>query len=175
MKNPTQRKTSRVAKIPKSESQFVHARKRARQHFGLELDNKLYKDIIKSICGDNIEGIKSEYYYKQSDRVHHYLVKLDVLNENMEVVFDRVRNSISTFMPIHDGKFYPYYFDRFNNKVNILQEFNCSAINLSDDGEVKNFGGNLVRLDKNLYKFETENLILEMRDGNLVEVLHDNY
>ena len=170
MKHTTHRKTSRLSEVPKSQSQYIHARKRMREHFGIELTKQLYKDMISSILNDNILNIHSEYYYEQSFRVHHYLVKLDILNDKMEVVFDRVRNSISTIMPVREGKFYPYYFDRFNNKVSVFEEFNCSAINLSDDGEPKNFGGNLIRLNENLYKFETENLLLELKDNNLVEV-----
>ena len=166
------RKTSKKSEIPKAESQFIHAQKRARTHFGIELTKTLYKDIIKSIQGIKVDGIKSEYRYQQSTRVHIHLVELEKYNLKMEVVYDCNRQSISTVMPVREGKFYPHYYDRFGNKISIFEEFNCSAIHLNDDGTVRNFGGNLKLIKPNVYKFESENLYLIMENNKLHEVLY---
>lgn len=75
----------------KDKQQRQHAKFRALQHFGVDLSNKEYDDLVSQITNGTAKFIE-----KQSDRVSVFLVVMR--GTAVKAIFDKKRNTIVTFL-----------------------------------------------------------------------------
>lgn len=73
----------------KRKAQRAHARRRARERFGVNLKPHVESDIIR-----RIQAGEAELTRKQSNRVHVYIMQVE--DQEMAVVYDRQRKCIVT-------------------------------------------------------------------------------
>lgn len=76
-------------RMSKAKSQRRHARVRARQRFGIDLNEHKSREVVKTIQGGG-----AKFLHKESHRVSHFLTDID--GQSVEVVYDRVRKVIVT-------------------------------------------------------------------------------
>ena len=70
--------------------QKLHAYKRIKQRFGIEMRREEYDDLIRQINTSQTTGVH------ETCRVSHHAVK--VRGQEMVAVYDRQRNTITTFL-----------------------------------------------------------------------------
>lgn len=76
----------------KQKSEFLHARRRLKERFGIDLTRKLRRQIK-----DDIRRGRCQVLTRPSNRVTMYLV--DVKGISMRVAYDRQRKEIITVLP----------------------------------------------------------------------------
>jgi hypothetical protein len=82
----------------KSESQVVHALRRAAERYGLELNESTYRELVNRIRKPGRKGNKPAILVeRQSLRVSVWDIDLD--GKMVRVVYDRTRKNIVTFLP----------------------------------------------------------------------------
>lgn len=79
----------------KAENQRRHARQRARERFGLELDEHQLRAVV-----NRIQRGESRFLEKQSNRVS--LHQVEYMGAEMVVVYDRRRKNVVTVWPSED-------------------------------------------------------------------------
>jgi len=83
-----------MKKLTKSQSQRIHAKKRATQRYGIELNKEKHKDLVSRIQ-NNKDVIFLE---KQSNRISVFAILQGSIW--VPVVYDRERKTIVSFLPI---------------------------------------------------------------------------
>jgi hypothetical protein len=100
--------------LSKHKAQILHARRRAKERFDLELTPKLRRQLIA-----DIQAGRAWFVYRQSNRVSIWRVAVGKLTAR--VVYDSVRKSIVTFLPKGAGKGERreggFHFVRFNRQT----------------------------------------------------------
>ncbi len=76
--------------------QYRHARRRARTRYGVDLTDRDLDEMISEI-----QAGQAEHVEKQSNRVSVFIVR-----DKFKVVYDKVRKSIATFLPMDDKFWY---------------------------------------------------------------------
>lgn len=79
----------------KSDAQYLHAKKRAMERYGLDYT----KEIEKRFVGKIHRG-EAHYMGKQSNRVTYYIINHE--EYGYAVVYDKLRKTIVTFLPLRD-------------------------------------------------------------------------
>mgnify|MGYP006189081269 CR=1 FL=1 len=83
--------------MTKKRQQRRHAQKRALQRYGIDLTKSTRDALIKRIQSGDYE-----FCEKQSNRVTHFVMKLD--GELVRLVYDKLRREIVTFLPSETAK-----------------------------------------------------------------------
>ena len=78
--------------LNKKAAQKLHAKKRARQRFNVEINKKDYNEIIKGIQSGKFPFVKS-----LSNRLSVFKITLN--NTEANVLYDKSRKTLVTFMP----------------------------------------------------------------------------
>lgn len=83
-------------RIPREKSQFAHCQRRARQRYGIELTEDLYRAWIDAIQGRN-NAIRRRPLGKESLRLTHFAIAHGDIE--IPVVYDRKTKTIKTVLP----------------------------------------------------------------------------
>ena len=75
----------------KAKSQFIHARRRAKERYDIFLSKEEYDELVTLI-----QDQKAETLYKQSNRIS--VKKITYKEQTLFVVYDNMRNTIVTFL-----------------------------------------------------------------------------
>lgn len=124
------RKPSRASSIKldpgKQKCQQWHAKKRARERLGIHLSNDLIDQIVSAIKKNKEnDNFRLKFVEFQSKRLMVYdIVFTD--KEPVKLVYDRMRETIVTFLYPEDASNVYHYYDKFGNKVNLKHE--CGKI-----------------------------------------------
>jgi hypothetical protein len=81
------------AKNSKAKRQKAHARRRARERYGLSLKQHEYHELCRRIQ----ENIDCKFLYRQSNRVSLFALKWG--GEWLPVVYDKQRHTVVTVLP----------------------------------------------------------------------------
>lgn len=94
-----------MKRMTKAQSERVHAKRRCMERYGLEINRHDIRDIVGMIqSGDRTKATKKE---DQSQRVSVWIVKFRGID--VKVVYDRVRKTLVSFLPMEDKKEWPDY------------------------------------------------------------------
>ena len=80
-----------MKKMRKAESQRIHAKKRAAERFGVELDDASINRIIQ-----DIQSGKTECLYRRTNRISVHLIEL--AGRLAQCAYDKDRKQIVTFI-----------------------------------------------------------------------------
>ena len=80
----------------KAKSQRIHAKKRAAERFGIELEDSAINRIIT-----DIQSNRTEFLCKESNRISVHLI--DLAGKLVRCVYDKERKEIVTFMPFNSN------------------------------------------------------------------------
>lgn len=80
----------------KKSCQYLHAKRRCLERYGLELKKSQYKQLVAMIQRNQAEFVESE-----SNRVTIWIIKF--LGKELKVVYDNHRHSIATFLPLNES------------------------------------------------------------------------
>lgn len=81
-----------MGKYSKKKAEFIHARRRMRQRFGIEMGQVRRRMIVQAI-----QAGKAEFLGRQSCRVTLWRVEVD--GAKLSVVYDNKRKEIVTVLP----------------------------------------------------------------------------
>lgn len=76
-------------RLSKKASESIHAKKRLKQRYGLELNSKQLREIVVMIMLNKSDGIE-----KQSNRVSKHKVRY--MGKDIIVLYDKIRKNIIT-------------------------------------------------------------------------------
>ena len=83
----------------KFQCEKLHAKRRAMERLGFNLNKYARRDLVKLI-----QERKLEFLYKQSHRVTVY--RANINGQDVDVVYDKKRHTIITFLFPEEAKFY---------------------------------------------------------------------
>ena len=171
-------KPSRKKKIQKQpdpgkrQCQSWHAKKRAKERLGIKLSDDEIKQISTAIrTGEAYDAFEVEYVKDQSHRLKVFKLKYrDLLPVN--VVYDKFRKTIVTFLYETDYIEIYHYYDIFQNKISTKHKF--GKIWYLKDGELDIPGETLKKLNENRWIVidgVLKDRIFEYENENLCEVM----
>ena len=76
----------------KRDGQKIHAKKRALQRYGIDVNSKLLHELIKQI-----QSGKSNYLERKTHRISIHLVHYE--GKSFKVAYDKTRQNICSFLP----------------------------------------------------------------------------
>lgn len=97
----------------KAAQQRKHAKRRARQRFGIILTQN-----DEAIIKQKIQNCEAIFIYKQSNRVSHFGIKFQ--GKDMIVIYDKIHKTIVTFL-------YPEKYDWSNIDERVRSRFTHST------------------------------------------------
>jgi hypothetical protein len=152
----------------KGQSQALHSRKRCLERCGIRLDEENYSYILKAIHGEEVKGLTVNFKVKQSARVEHYTVKFQHKEEPFNIVYDRDRDAIITFLPHGNETIFYHYTNWIGNVINIKDQH--GVILVLKDGVMKGNHLDITQLEEKIWHIEDFNKTLQLRGDRLFEI-----
>ena len=112
-------------RVSKDECQMYHAMGRAYNRLNLELDEGKYKRLVSAIREErSSDDIEVNFVENQSNRLSMYNVRLSGADTGpFNVIYDRMRDTVVTFLYPEEAQNIYHFYDIFGNKVSVKHEF----------------------------------------------------
>lgn len=158
----------------KAVCQMNHALKRIRKRLGIKLTEEQYSHIVSCIKNSKESDIcKLTYLKSQSKRLAVYEIIFEGY-EPVNLIYDKFRKTIVTVLFPTDAIEINYYYDIFNNKVNVKHDLGYNKYWWIDDGELI-IDSEIVVYENDYYEVKSEGTLNGKRfkfDGeSLYEVM----
>jgi hypothetical protein len=107
----------------KTQCQFWHCKKRAKERLGINYTEELNSQIVSCIKNNQKENpnFSVKYLESQSNRLNVY--ELNLKGKIINLVYDVFRHQVITFLFKEDFKNIYHYYDIFMNKVSTKHDF----------------------------------------------------
>jgi hypothetical protein len=158
----------------KEKCQLWHSMKRCRERLGFRLTEALFEQLVAIIkSGQNTDLISVKFKEKQSNRLSMYSVSLkDVKPFN--IIYDKQRKTIVTFLYPEDDKLIYHYIDVFGNRMPTKEITGKFWRYDKDKQELTIEGEDITKVSENkwLCGHNLKNMILEYKEGFLYEMMY---
>lgn len=156
----------------KSQCQFYHAKKRAKERLGINYTDELNSQIISCIRNNQKENetFSVTFLENQSNRLKLYQLKIKT-GKTINLVYDSFRSQVITFLFPEDAKNIYHYYDIFNNKINIKNDFGkiwkLKDTNLEIPGETVTYNNGIWSITDGILQGKR----FKLEDDELIEII----
>lgn len=158
--------------LEKSKCQMWHAKKRAKERLGINYTDEFNAQIISCIRNNQKENetFSVTFLENQSNRLKLYQLKIKT-GKTINLVYDSFRSQVITFLFPEDAKNIYHYYDIFNNKINIKNDFGkiwkLKDTNLEIPGETVTYNNGIWSITDGILQGKR----FKLEDDELIEII----
>lgn len=158
----------------KENSQRLHCIKRIRERVGIILTDQEYDHIVSCIRNEKkSDHFRIDYVRPQTNRLDIFEITFNG-KEPVDVVYDKQRKTIVTVLFQNESETIDFYYDVFNNKVNLKHDLGFNRGWTKTDGKLE-IPSEIVEKKDGCWEVVSEGILFGKRfkfdNHNLVEVM----